>query len=85
MFDLILTHQFFAAGAGDPDERAVPQWAQTLVLLGILVASILAIVTAVKRRAVSATYSADLLLSCFAPLMYWVLFALGAVSSPTPA
>ena len=45
-----------------------------------LVALVAAIVTAVRRRRVSSSYSGDIVLAVFSPFMYWILFAAGAVS-----
>lgn len=50
----------------------------------LVFASIAAIFTAVRRKHFSSTPSADLMLSVFSPIIYWILFAFGAVSSHTP-
>ena len=61
-----------------------PEPAETIAMwflwIVCLLALIMAIVTAVRRRHVSSSYSADLVLAVFSPVMYWVLFAFGAVS-----
>jgi Mg/Co/Ni transporter MgtE len=50
-----------------------------------VLALVTAVITAVQRRHFSSSYSADLMLAVFSPVVYWILFAFGAVSHAVPS
>lgn len=68
------------ASLTNPGPTMVEIVALWFLWLVLVVALIAAIVTAVRRRSYSTSYSADILLAVFSPVMYWILFAFGAVS-----
>ena len=78
MFEIVLGCASLNHGA--PSEvEVVGMW-----FLWILcaIAFIAAVVTALKRKKQSSSYSADIILACFSPVLYWILFAFGGVSHP---
>lgn len=86
MLDILLLTYFVPANKHDPEHKKKPSayddLMHSLSVLIVVVATILALVCSYKRRAITSSYSADLVISCFAPITYWILFAFGATSHP---
>ena len=74
MLDILLVNAFTPKSQTPEDEakRHRQEAMRAVCLLAIIVATVLAIVTAVRHRASSGSYSADLVLSVFAPITYWI-------------
>ena len=76
MLDIVLVQNILPKKEDSHEDVVV-----TVVVLSLLIAaSIAAVVVAVRRRLQTASYSADIVLATFSPIMYWVLFAFKAVS-----
>lgn len=76
MLDIILAQQCMPSEKGS-DEM---QMASIIILCIVVIAAIAAIITASVRKGESTSFSADILLAVFSPIMYWILFAFGVVS-----
>jgi hypothetical protein len=86
MLDIFLISYFTPANKHDPQHKKNPtlldEILTTLVVVTIAVATLLAIGNAYKHRYVTSSYSADIVVATFSPLMYWVLYVLGGLSHP---
>ena len=80
MFDLILA-TYVTPNKGDATHHSQAEnIAAMIILVIILFASIAAIIVACRRKNISNSFSGDIILATFSPILYWVLYAFRCVS-----
>lgn len=57
------------------------QIAAIIIIVLIIIAAVSAIVVACQRKKISSSFSGDIVLATFSPIIYWILFACGCVSA----
>lgn len=80
MLDIILANYMLPKGDTNRPSTAEETVAGIIILLVVLCAAIGALVVAVRRKQHTDSYSADLIMATFSPIMYWVLYAFKGVS-----
>lgn len=81
MLDIILAQYVMPSNSESAQKRTGgEELATMLILLLILVAALSAIITACRRKDISDSFSGDIVLATFSPIMYWILFAFRCVS-----
>ncbi len=82
MLDLVLATYVMPNKGDAPKPSQSEEIASIVILVIILFAAISAIIVACRRRNISSSFSGDIVLATFSPIIYWILYAFGCVSHP---
>jgi hypothetical protein len=80
MLDLALLAKYMTNSTNESTDKKKEAEYSTIVLTLVSIATISAIMMASRRKKQSNTFTADIILAVFSPVMYWILFAFKVVS-----